>query len=40
MYWLYIGNGGCLWQMELDRMSVYGNSWVLMVDGTRCNGCK
>jgi len=32
-------NRGCLWQMELDIMAVYGNSWMFTVDGTRYNGC-
>ena len=39
MYWLHMGTRGCLWQMKLDVLAVYGNSWMFMADGTRCNGC-
>ena len=39
MYWLYMGTLGCLWQMQLDVLAVYGKCWIFMVDGTRCTGC-
>ena len=32
MYWLYMVNRGCLWEMELDIMAASGNSWVFILD--------